>query len=64
MSKFLPALPNYKTGTYNMIEAGFPSMMSTKDAELGKMIYSLRGTILGDRRLLFVDDRVMMASIN
>lgn len=64
MSKFLPALPNYKTGTYNMIEAGFPSMMSTKDAELGRMIYSLRGTILGDRRLLFVDDRVMMASIN
>lgn len=64
MKDFTPALPNYKTGTYNMTEAGFPSMMSTRDAELGKLIHSLRKTILGDRRLLFVDDRVMMASIN
>lgn len=64
MNEFHPLLPNYRTGTYNMTEAGFPSMMSTKDAELGKMIYSLRRTIMGDRRLLFVDGRVMMASIN
>lgn len=47
-----------------MVEVGFPSVTTTKDADLGKMIFSLRKTILGDRRLLFVDDRVVMASIN
>lgn len=64
MRNFYPALPNYKTGTYNMVELGFPSMCSTRDSALGEMIQSLRNTIVKDRRLLFVDGRVMMASIN
>lgn len=64
MRNFYPALPNYKTGTYNMVELGFPSMCSTRDSDLGEMIQSLRNTIVKDRRLLFVDGRVMMASIN
>ena len=61
---FIPVLPNYATGTYNMVESGFPAMMSASDPQLGKMIFSLRKTIYGDRRLLFVDQRVMMACIN
>ncbi len=61
---FVPALPNHATGTYNMVESGFPAMMSLSDSRLGQMIFSLRKTILEDRRLLFVDGRVMMASIN
>ena len=39
-------------GTYNNFEVGFPSVMTTLDAELGKFIYTLRNNIFTDRRVL------------
>jgi len=62
--KAYPALPNFKTGTYNMVESGFPSVFTTSDNELGNLLFALRKTIYGDRRLLFFDGRVVMACIN
>lgn len=57
-------LPSYKTGTYNMVENGFPCMMSAKGPQLGRLIAKLRSTVREDRRLLFVDGRTIMACIN
>jgi len=57
-------LPSNKTGTYNAVESGFPSMMSAQGPALGNLIFKLRKTVMGDRRLLFVDDRVLMVCIN
>ena len=57
-------LPSNRTGTYNAVESGFPCMMSTQGGELGGLIFKLRKTVMGDRRLLFVDGRVLMVCIN
>ncbi len=57
-------LPSNKTGTYNAVESGFPGMMSAQGPALGNLIFKLRRTVMGDRRLLFVDGRVLMVCIN
>lgn len=57
-------LPNYKTGTYNMAESGFPCVFTTKDNRPGLFLQALRNTVCGDRRLVFVDGRAFVASIN
>lgn len=52
------------TGTYNNFEVGFPSVMTTLDAELGKFIYTLRNNVFTDRRLVFVDGKILVCSNN
>ena len=51
-------------GSYNNEEMGIPCLLTTKDAELGEMIHQLRNAIFDDRRLVFIDGRVLMCSKN
>lgn len=51
-------------GTYNNYEVGFPSVMTTKDTDLGLFIYTLRNNIFTDRRLVFIDDKILVCSNN
>ncbi len=51
-------------GTYNNWEVGFPSIMTTTDAELGLFIYTLRSNVFTDRRLVFIDDQILVCSNN
>ncbi len=53
-----------RNGTYNNYEVGFPSIMTTDDAELGLFIYTLRSNIYTDRRLVFIDDKILVCSNN
>lgn len=53
-----------KNGTYNNYEVGFPSVMTTTDADLGLFIYTLRSNIFTDRRLVFIDDKILVCSNN
>lgn len=52
------------TGTYNNIELGFPSLMTTTDAKLGLFIRALRNAIACDRSLIFVGGKFMMVNKN
>lgn len=62
----LPAMwvDGKKNGTYNNWEVGFPSIMTTKDSELGEFIYTLRNNVFGDRRLVFIDGNILVCSNN
>ena len=64
MSEFHPVLPSRKMGQYNSPESGFPCMMSTKGPSLGRLIHAMRRTVVGERRLFFVDGRVVMCNLN
>lgn len=63
-SNYNPILPSFRTGQYNSPESGFPCMMSVQGPSVGRMIEFLRNTVSKERRLLFVDDRVLMVCIN
>ncbi len=62
----LPAMrvEGRKNGSYNNEEMGLPCLLTTKDFELGEMIHQLRNSIYDDRRLVFVDSKVLMCSKN
>lgn len=62
----LPAMwvDGKQNGTYNNMEVGFPSIMTTKDAELGKFLHTLRTNIFADRRLVFIDNKILVCSPN
>ena len=62
----LPAMwvDGKKNGTYNNMEVGFPSIMTTKDSKLGEFIYTLRNNVFGDRRLVFIDGKILVCSNN
>lgn len=69
MIRFKHKLPSMNidgkhNGTYNNWEVGFPSIMTTTDAELGLFIYTLRSNIFTDRRLVFIDDQILVCSNN
>lgn len=51
-------------GTYNNYEMGLPALLTTTDPKLGEMIHQLRNTIQDDRRLVFIDGKVLMCSNN
>ena len=53
-----------KVGTYNNIEVGFPSVLTTTDPRLGLFIRTLRNVITAERALLFVDGKQMMVNKN
>ncbi|MDD5604207.1 MAG: trehalase family glycosidase [Eubacteriales bacterium] len=49
-------------GTYNNYELGMPGILTTKDTNLGEFMHQLRNIILDDRRLVFIDGRIIMCS--
>ncbi len=57
----LDGAPN---GTYNNYEVVLPSVMTTTDFRLGEFMHSLQNAIRDDRRIVFVDGRVLKCSNN
>lgn len=53
-----------KNGTYNNIELGFPSVLTTTDPDLGLFIRSMRNSIANERALVFIDGITMMCNKN
>lgn len=51
-------------GTYNNRELGFPSILTTEDYRLGVFIDDLRSSILKERSLVFIDDKILMCDKN
>lgn len=51
-------------GTYNNIELEFPCIMTTTNYDLGEFIHILRNSIRSERRLVFIDNRILMCNIN
>lgn len=62
----LPAMniDGKQNGTYNNIEVGFPSIMTTKDPKLGMFIKNLRTNIFDDRSLVFADGKILVCNKN
>ena len=53
-----------KCGTYNNGELSLPGVLTTSDARLGMFLQKMRETIMANRRLLFVDGRVIVCNHN
>ncbi len=51
-------------GTYNNREMGFPSILTTEDAELGLFMDALRNNIFADRALVLIDGKILMTNKN
>lgn len=51
-------------GTYNNYEVGYPSVLTTSDPKLGLFLHALRSNIYGERRLVFIDGKVLMCDLN
>ena len=69
MIEFLHPLPAMRidgkqNGTYNNEELGIPGLLTTKDWRLGEFIHQLRNIIWDDRRLVFIDGKILMCSKN
>ena len=48
-----------KNGTYNNVELGFPSVLTTTDSKLGMFLKTLRSNISSERFLVFVDGKIV-----
>ena len=55
---------NVKCGTYNNMELSLPGVLTTSDARLGMFLQKMRETIMANRRLVFVDGRVIVCNLN
>lgn len=70
MIEFKHKLPSMRAngvdlnGTYNNIEVGFPSIMTTTDTELGLFIRGLRNTVCNERALVFIDGKIVQVNKN
>ena len=53
-----------KCGTYNNMELSLPGVLTTSDARLGMFLQKMRETIMANRRLVFVDGRVIVCNLN
>ena len=53
-----------KCGTYNNGELSLPGVLTTSDARLGMFLQKMRETIMANRRLHFVDGRVIVCNHN
>ena len=53
-----------QNGTYNNVELGYPSILTTTDSKLGMFLKTLRSNILAERSLVFVDEKVLMVCKN
>ena len=51
-------------GTYNNLELGFPSILTTADPNLGLFIHRLRSNIYDNRRLVFTDGKILTTNHN
>lgn len=51
-------------GTYNNIELGFPSVLTTDDPKLGMFLKQLRTNIFNDRSLVFIDGKILVCAKN
>ena len=51
-------------GTYNNIELGFPSILTTTDSRLGLFIRALRNAITAERTLVFIDGKILQCDKN
>ena len=51
-------------GNYNNPEMEYPCMLSTTDHELGDFMALLRTSVREERRLIFIDHKVLMACLN
>ena len=62
-------LPRYfcnakKCGNYNNPEFSLPGVVTTSDAELGNFLQRMREIIMANRRLLFIDGKVIVCNHN
>lgn len=57
-------LTGNQNGTYNNIELGFPSVLTTADPKLGLFIRQLRNSINDERSLVFIDGKILMVNKN
>jgi len=62
-------LPRYycngkKCGNYNDPEFSLPGVVTTSDHELGDFLQRMRETIMANRRLLFIDGKVIVCNHN
>ena len=48
-----------QNGTYNNEEMVLPCMLTTDDSRLGEFLHRLHNAIQDDRRLVFIDGRVL-----
>jgi len=55
---------NVRCGTYNNMELSLPGVLTTSDARLGMFLQKMRETIMANRRLLFVDGKVIVCNHN
>lgn len=67
--KFLNPLPRMqcganRCGTYNNWELAYPGVLTTKDHNLGDVMWHLRKVVWADRRQVFIDGRVLMCQLN
>lgn len=51
-------------GNYNNPEIGYPCLLSTLNHELGDFIATLRKIVRDERRLVFIDNKVLVAYLN
>ncbi len=67
--EFKYALPSMNiegrnNGNYNNPEIGYPCVLTTLDHELGDFISSLRKNVRDERRLVFIDGKVLVVCLN
>ena len=55
---------NAECGTYNNMELSLPGLLTTSDPELGVFLQKMRETIMANRRLLFIDGKVVVCNHN
>lgn len=53
-----------RVGTYNNVELGFPSILTTTDSRLGMFLLALRNSIVTERSLVFIDGQILMCDKN
>jgi len=53
-----------KCGTYNNWELAYPGLLTTRDHDFGEVLWHLRKVVWADRRLVFIDGRVLTCQLN
>lgn len=53
-----------RNGSYNNEELAIPGLLTSSDTRLGEMMHQLRNNIWDDRKLVFIDGRMLMCSKN
>lgn len=55
---------NKQVSTYNNNESGLPGIFTASDSRLGLFMQTLRNIIRNDRRLVFIDNKMLACTIN